>query len=741
MKKLWFDLFYSFPVQLLRLHIRHNLALLFIWVLLFLGITGNLGSNFGVYYLFVSPEYLGAVNTYSFFLVGIAYGVFVMCWHLSVYLLYAWRFPFLATIRRPFIVFCYNNSLLPFIFFIIYFYHQISFERLYEMQNMREYLSYSAGFATGSVMLIVLLSLYFAITNKNVKSFSGNKSLQILLEKTDKRHRQAPSTIRAIRVDFFINEVLKLRKIRDTEAVNPEISHRVLQQNHYNALFLQCAIVLTFLYLGRMSDHATFRLPAGASIFLLSSFAISVMGALSFWFRRWQYIVLFLLMVSLNFFTNLDYFNQTSKAFGLDFNRPPVSYTTDSLKMLCRAENVISDKTATQNILKKWQTKHNQKGKKPPMIIVCVSGGGLKATAWSMRVLQTADSLSKGQFMAHTTLMTGASGGMLGAAYFRELLLRKQLTAETVDLHGNTPYNDVTKDLLNAVSFSILTNDLFLPRLTYEMGTSKYRKDRGYAFERQFHENTAYRLYKKLSDYALPEQNATIPLLFVTPSVLNDGRMMVISPQPVSYMMTGHSGQENEKIALPDAVDFGALFKHQQANELLFSTALRANATFPLILPNILLPTQPAIELVDAGFRDNVGLKSALRFVHTFEDWISENTSSVTFVVIRAYETYRYAPNSAQGGLLGELFNPLSFASNFLTLQEYEYQNELGFLRNRKRIKNINILDFTYIPSKKLQNSPTSFHLTALERTNISSAIQLPANKMAFQKLLEVLNP
>jgi hypothetical protein len=740
MKELWLNLYYSFPIQLLRLHLRHNLGLLFIWIVLFWGITGNLGNNFGIYFLFVSPEYLGAVNAYSFFLVGMAYGVFVMCWHLSVYLLYAWRFPFLTTIRRPFIVFCYNNSLLPLIFFIVYLNHQISFERFYEMQEMREYLSYSAGFAAGSFVLVVLLSVYFAITNKNIKSFSGPASLQVLLQKTDEKHRQAQNVSKALRVDFFFNEVLIRRKTIDIDVSNPDLRHRILQQNHYNALFLQCAIVLTFLFLGRMSDLATFRLPAGASIFLLSSFAISVMGALSFWFRRWQYIVLILIVISVNFFTNRDYFNQTSKAFGLDFNRPPVSYITDSLKVLCSVENIAHDKAFTQNILTKWQSKNKKKGKKPPMIIVCVSGGGLKATAWSMRVLQTADSLSKGRFMAHTALMTGASGGMLGAAYFRELLLRTRSTAETVDLHGKTPYNDVTKDLLNAISFSILTNDLFLPRSTYKIGMLNYRKDRGYAFERQLHENTAYRMYKKLSDYALPEQNATIPMLFVTPSVLNDGRMMVISPQPVSYMMTRHSGDKNETLALPDAVDFGALFKHQQAGDLWFSTALRANATFPLILPNIQLPTQPAIELVDAGFRDNVGLKSALRFVHTFGDWISENTSSVTFMAIRAYNPNHYAPNSAQGGLLGELLNPISFASNFMTLQEYEYQNELGFLRNQMRMKNIHILDFTYIPSEVLHNSPTSFHLTALERTNISSATELPANKMAFQKLLDVLN-
>jgi hypothetical protein len=741
MKTILLNFFHSFPIQLLLLHLRNNLAMLLIWVILSLLITNNLGSSFGMYYLFVSPEYLSSVNTYSFFLVGLAFGIFVMCWHLSVYLLYAWRFPFLATVKRPFLVFCINNSIIPLLFFIVYLYHQITFESYYEYQDMHQYLSFSAGFFGGSVMPIVLLSLYFALTNKNIQSYLNLKknSLQARIDKTQVKIEQEQGLNKTWRVDSFINETAHIRKTLDIMTSSPNLRLQVFKQNHYNALFLQFGIILTFIIVGTMSDNGIFRLPASANIFLLFSVVVSLLGALSFWFRRWQFLVLFLALAGLNFITKLDYLNQTSMAFGLKFNVPPAPYITDSLRMLCREDIVKKDKAITQNILEKWRLKNQKKGQKPPMIITCVSGGGLKATAWAMQVLQTADSLSKGKFMSHTSLMTGASGGMLGAAYFRELALRKQFGTENIDLYGISPLNNVSKDLLNAVSFSIVTNDLFFPRSTWKMGVLQYRKDRGYAFERQLHENTFYKLDKKLSDYALPEQEAKIPMLFVTPSVLNDGRMMIISPQPVSYMMLGHTQNNKTKNDLPDAVDFGALFKQQEPGNLRFSTALRANATFPFILPNMQLPTQPVIEIVDAGFRDNVGLKSALRFIHAFDDWIKKNTSGVMIVTIRAYEPNHYAPNSSQGGLLENLFNPLSFAGNFLFLQEYEYQNELGFLRYELGMKNIELLDFIYTPSEKLLDSPTSFHLTSLERNNISAAINLPNNRLAFDRLGQVL--
>ncbi len=38
-------------------------------------------------------------------------------------------------------------------------------------------------------------------------------------------------------------------------------------------------------------------------------------------------------------------------------------------------------------------------------------------------------------------------------------------------------------------------------------------------------------------------------------------------------------------------------------------TALRINATFPYVLPNVWLPSKPVIDVMDAGLRDNYGQK------------------------------------------------------------------------------------------------------------------------------------
>ena len=125
MKKWISNIYYSFPFQLLILHIRSNHMLLLIWALLVLLISGQFGRRFGIQYLFLEPEYLDSVSFLSFFMMGLAFGGFFMSWNLTTYLLSAHFFPFLATLSRPFTKFCLNNFILPFSFFLIFFLHFI----------------------------------------------------------------------------------------------------------------------------------------------------------------------------------------------------------------------------------------------------------------------------------------------------------------------------------------------------------------------------------------------------------------------------------------------------------------------------------------------------------------------------------------------------------------------------------------------------------------------------------------
>ncbi|MEL6972716.1 MAG: patatin-like phospholipase family protein, partial [Bacteroidota bacterium] len=120
MRRFFRQLYYSFPVQLLLLHLRSNMMLLSLWIVLLLMMSGSLGRRLGLQYLFLDPEYLGEVNFLSFYIVGMALGGFFMSWNLTTYLLTAQHFPFLASLKRPFTKFSINNLLLPLAFGLFY---------------------------------------------------------------------------------------------------------------------------------------------------------------------------------------------------------------------------------------------------------------------------------------------------------------------------------------------------------------------------------------------------------------------------------------------------------------------------------------------------------------------------------------------------------------------------------------------------------------------------------------------
>ena len=96
------------------------------------------------------------------------------------------------------------------------------------------------------------------------------------------------------------------------------------------------------------------------------------------------------------------------------------------------------------------------------MYILNFSGGGTRSATFAMNVLQQLDSITGGDLMKKTFLISGASGGMLGASYFRELYRLKQ-QGRNIYL-GNKLYSEnMSKDLLNPLFSSMVTRDIFAP--------------------------------------------------------------------------------------------------------------------------------------------------------------------------------------------------------------------------------------------------------------------------------------
>ncbi|WP_143473301.1 patatin-like phospholipase family protein [Flavilitoribacter nigricans] len=738
------DIWFSFPVQLLILHLRSNLLLIGSWIVLLLMLTGNMGRKLGLQYLFLDPEYLGEVNFWSFFFIGLAYGGFFMSWNLTTYLLSAQYFPFLATLSRPFTKFSLNNALIPLGFFVYYLVVIINFQAGYEKLSLDSVFLNGLGLLFGGLTLVSFYSIYFNYTNRDISYYKSDREMPPNLAKpiAPGRRRVDLDYIKLDnnrwKVKTYLNEAFQPRLVRSVAHYEARMLMNIFRQNHLNALLLQLITMVILLILGYLIDVPLFRIPAGASIFILMSVLIAILGAFIYWFGEWMLTIFVLLLVFINFVTSFEVFDHRNRAYGLDYLAEPVTYSYDTLESICYSDQVQLDKQETTRILDKWRLKMEPHTEgKPKMVILSVSGGGLKAATWTVHVAQTIDSLMGGQFLDQTVLVTGASGGMLGMAYLRELMLREK-SGDSVNLYDQEYLDNIGKDLLNSVAFTIITNDVFLPWSRFEYRGNVYTKDRGYIFEQQLNENTDSILDKPLWAYHRAEAEARIPMIYLTPSIINDGRRLIISPQGVSFMMVAPVGLQKPESVEVDAVDFGWLFKHQGASELRFLSALRMNATYPYVLPTVHLPSDPSIEVIDAGLRDNYGILSATRFIQVFTDWIRENTSGVVLVQISSAPKIEEVAQNDGSGVIGSLFNPIGIAGKVFDLQEFEHDNSLGFIYDLLGPEQFEVVRFTYKPTGEYE-AAVSFHITDGEKKDVLNAISLEENQESLRTLLRLL--
>jgi hypothetical protein len=163
-------------------------------------------------------------------------------------------------------------------------------------------------------------------------------------------------------------------------------------------------------------DNPFFQLPAAASIFIFFAILISLSGAFSYFLQSWSIPFLIVLFFVLNLLYKYDVIDPTNKAYGLNYSNPKdrPAYNRETLLKLCSAEKTNRDKKNMLAILEKWKRK--QKEAKPVLFILNTSGGGNRSAACTINVVHRLDRLGEEQFISKTYLITGVSGGMVGAA-------------------------------------------------------------------------------------------------------------------------------------------------------------------------------------------------------------------------------------------------------------------------------------------------------------------------------------
>lgn len=738
LKKIW----YSFPIQIIIVQLKYDFLLLSVWIFFALLISGALFKSMGFHYLFLEPEYLGIVNFRSFFITGLAFGVFFLTWNMASYSLQSFRFPFLAALKTPFTHYCLNNFIIPTGFFLLYNYYIYKINYNEEAVGT-EIITFYEGLLAGFLICLFIIAPYLYFTNKNIRQITHSSKIKKKYKtlSTPEEMLTNQNDQNSWPVDYYLSTSLLPRAVRRVDHYSQDLLKAVFRQNHLNNFIVQISLIVILLLLGYLVEVPVFQFPPAFGLFIGGSLLVMFVAMINYWISGWSFFVLIFSLIIIDRLSGYDALFPKNKMYGIDYTIAPKEYSLATINEDLTPQIIKSDIKSGIKLLKnrKKNIKEKYPYDKPKMVIIGLSGGGSAAAYWTMNVLQKADSLLNGRLLDQTFLITGASGGMFAGAYLRELYLRKEV-GDPLNIWDPKWAENIGKDKLNALCSMFLTNDLLWPQHEFEYNGFTYTKDRGYAFEADFNQDTNYLLNKSIGEYTDDEMNGLIPMLVISPMIINDNRSLFISSQPVSYLSrpllpgTYHSVPNIET----DGIEFGRFFDRYCANDILMTTALRMNATFPIIFPPVFLPTDPPVRVMDAGMRDNFGYECVHRYVSAYQDWILENIDQVVWIEIRyrekLEEIVKFEP-----GFIDRFSIPIN--QNYdNTAQMIDFYNDITTTAITDILDNrIEKISFDLKPVGKKERVSMSFHLTDKEKREVQDAITNPNNARSMIRLLELL--
>jgi hypothetical protein len=420
------------------------------------------------------------------------------------------------------------------------------------------------------------------------------------------------------------------------------------------ASFSQFILMVLLFYLGLAFLRR--RLSPGLGICMVLSFGILFFAVLAMLSTLGQ-VLLLGLVLGWFVFANGDGYKYRFPGMQ-EYYRENGRVTEPDLKEALKRSADELNLLNNESVLENWREATGQK--KPKLILVATTGGAYRAAFWTTLVLDELGRHLGNGFHRHIRLITGASGGMVGAAYYVSKLQK-----------SGPPENGVTDFLSHETGLDSLTpvaRQLVLRDLP--MGFFWYKTqlhDRGIELEKEWRS-----LERTFSDLSQGESEGWRPSLVISPMVVESGRRLLISNLDLSVLAETRPlrqapfadqtalAEGTARLYSSSAVEFFRIFPKARTTFSL-QTAVRMSATFPLASPAVSLPTDPPRRVVDAGYYDNYGVDLATSWAYEHQDWIRDNTSGLALIQIRAYpnekdiQTY-FGLAAATTGSLGARF-------------------------------------------------------------------------------------
>ena len=258
-------------------------------------------------------------------------------------------------------------------------------------------------------------------------------------------------------------------------------------------------------------------------------------------------------------------------------------------------------------------------------IVVCASGGGIAASAWTAEVLAALDCRNSRRFLASLALFSGASGGSVGGMHF--------LAACRSGDGCGAAFERASRSSLDAVAWGLAGPDLLRAAVPFA-GAWLGEVGRGWALEQAW--DPGHELRTPLS--AWPGG----PAIAFNATIVETG----------------------EGLSLAN-VDLAAASAGVRSVDPSLVSAARLSASFPFVTPTPKIPSL-GYHLADGGYYDIYGVGAAVMFLQ--QAYFAANRSlpvRILMIEIRTNRTHpRPAPAQLPTPMLFQWWSPIQTMLN-----------------------------------------------------------------------------
>ncbi|MBS1830463.1 MAG: patatin-like phospholipase family protein [Acidobacteria bacterium] len=371
----------------------------------------------------------------------------------------------------------------------------------------------------------------------------------------------------------------------------------------------------------------------------------------------------------------------------------PVSALPVVFSYFANADSFFAAQPAAVQSVEPYQVLHATAS--DTAVIVCAQGGGIQAAAWTAQVLTSLDEQVNLKFAPMVRLISGVSGGALGAMYVAAGYQDGKLTNHE-SIRGAAEASS-----LEAIAHALVYRDI--PRLLFPFGTSL--RDRGVSAETVWASQPA----------APPRGN----LLGAWRKQAEDGKR----PAMIFNSMIAETG---ERFAI-GTVDLPGrqpgrrqFYEYFPGFDLHPVTAARLAASFPYVSPAPRLRAKDVSghHFVDGGYFDNYGVVSAIDFLLAATSKPG-NVKRILLVEILAFQDA--AAKGVNQSLRGWVYQLVAPPQALLAMKEAAQRSRnLSDLRLLEEVLRSRNLAWKHVTFRyDAPGAPLSWHLTEDERQSV----------------------